>query len=252
LPRGFNTPYVNTIPPEQQPPSPVTGNGAPDQELHPLERPNGDGGQGRTPHTNWRPRSPRTTAPSAARFTRLGSITFFARTEKFSGDMVYFQGHAAPGILWRVRFSKGTLDEKHLQNFRAANSPTAAGCRRNPHPYLMPSSAVPDRSPMGLRPAFVHITKGAFNRYLQARGPVPNGRRNQGLVLWSVTGESDDGETLVRSRSRRARTSTTIVWVVELHLQRLDGPVRARQNHPGTPRLRYWAPLNVNQAHLGQ
>jgi len=98
LPRGFNTPYVNTIPPEQQPPFPLTGRwSAPDQELHPLER-HGDGGQGQL----HQPTSAATSRPTPRRqrFTRLGSITFSAeRTENFPGDMVYFQGHAAPGHL---------------------------------------------------------------------------------------------------------------------------------------------------------
>ena len=119
--------------------------------------------------------------------------------------MVYFQGHAAPGIYARA-FLEGRLDEQHLQNFRQELA-EGGGLSSYPHPYLMPDFWQFPTVSMGLGPIMSHLS-GAVQ-------PLPPGARpgemdggTEGLGFLG-DGESDEPETLGRSRSRRARTSTT-------------------------------------------
>ncbi len=165
LPIGSNTPYVNTIPVDQQPAYP--GDWRTEVRLKSLMRwnamamvvnanrkHNGLGG-----HIS--------TYASCATLLEVAFNHFFrGRTDKFQGDMVYFQGHAAPGVYARA-FLEGRLDESHLQNFRQELA-EGGGLSSYPHPYLMPEFWQFPTVSMGLGP-LMSIYQARFNRYLRAR-----------------------------------------------------------------------------------
>jgi pyruvate dehydrogenase E1 component len=112
---------------------------------------------------------------------RWRSITFFrGRTESFPGDIVYFQGHAAPGVYARA-FLEGRITEKHLHNFRQELA-EGGGLSSYPHPYLMPDFWQFPTVSMGLGP-IMSIYQARFNRYLQARKFVIGDQDPKGLVL---------------------------------------------------------------------
>jgi pyruvate dehydrogenase E1 component len=144
-----------------------------------------------------------------------------ARTDDFVGDMVYFQGHATPGIYARA-FLEGRLDEQHLQNFRQelAESP---GLSSYPHPYLMPDFWQFPTVSMGLGP-LLSIYQARFNRYMRARG-LMSGEESK---VWAFVGdgESDEPETLGALTLASRENLDNLIWVVNCNLQRLDGPVR--------------------------
>ena len=163
------------------------------------------------------------TYASAATLYEVGFNHFFrGRTENFPGDMVYFQGHAAPGIYARA-FLEGRLDEKHLQNFRQELA-DGGGLSSYPHPYLMPEFWQFPTVSMGLGP-ILSIYQARFNRYLQARGLA---KWTEEPKVWCFVGdgESDEPETLGSLTLASRENLDNLIWVVNCNLQRLDGPVR--------------------------
>ena len=135
--------------------------------------------------------------------------------------MVYFQGHATPGIYARA-FLEGRLDERHLQNFRQELA-EGGGLSSYPHPYLMPDFWQFPTVSMGLGP-LLSIYQARFNRYLRARGFI-NGEEPK---VWAFIGdgESDEPETLGSLTLASRENLDNLIWVVNCNLQRLDGPVR--------------------------
>ncbi len=220
VPRVVSTPYINTIPPEKQAAFP--GDWEMERQLKSYVRwnamamvvnanreHNGLGG-----HIS--------TYASAATLYEVAFNHFLrARTDDFVGDMVYFQGHATPGIYARA-FVEGRLDEHHLQHFRQELA-EGGGLSSYPHPYLMPDFWQFPTVSMGLGP-LMSIYQARFNRYLRARG-LMSGEEPR---VWAFLGdgETDEPETL-GSISLAARESLdNLVWVINCNLQRLDGPVR--------------------------
>jgi pyruvate dehydrogenase E1 component len=220
LPRGFNTPYVNTIPPEQQPPFP--GDWQMERRIKSYIRWNAMAMVVKANSTT-NVGGHISTYASAATLYEVGFNHFFrGRTEDVPGDMVSCQGHAAPGIYARA-FLEGRLDEKHLQNFRQELA-VGGGLSSYPHPYLMPEFWQFPTVSMGLGP-ILSIYQARFNRYLQARG----------LAKWTAEpkvwcfvgdGESDEPETLGSLTLASRENLDNLIWVVNCNLQRLDGPVR--------------------------
>jgi len=143
------------------------------------------------------------------------------RTEHFSGDEVYFQGHAAPGVYARA-FLEGRLSEAHLQNFRQELA-EGGGLSSYPHPYLMPDFWQFPTVSMGLGP-IMSIYQARFNRYLQARKFIGD----QDPKVWAFIGdgESDEPETLGSLTLAARENLDNLIWVINCNLQRLDGPVR--------------------------
>jgi pyruvate dehydrogenase E1 component len=220
LPRGFNTPYVNTIPPEQQPPFP--GDWQMERRIKSYIRWNAMAMVVKANSTT-NVGGHISTYASAATLYEVGFNHFFrGRTENFPGDMVYFQGHAAPGIYARA-FLEGRLDEKHLQNFRQELA-EGGGLSSYPHPYLMPEFWQFPTVSMGLGP-LLSIYQARFNRYLQARGLA---KWTEEPKVWCFVGdgESDEPETLGSLTLASRENLDNLVWVVNCNLQRLDGPVR--------------------------
>src|SRR5438445_2108516 len=144
-----------------------------------------------------------------------------APTADFAGDIVYFQGHATPGVYARA-FLEGRLDEHHLQNFRQELAPEG-GLSSYPHPYLMPEFWQFPTVSMGLGP-LLSIYQARFNRYLQARDLA----RGEEPKVWAFIGdgETDEPETLGSLTLATRENLDNLLWVINCNLQRLDGPVR--------------------------
>jgi pyruvate dehydrogenase E1 component len=220
LTRGFNTPYVNTIPPEQQTPFP--GDWQMERRIKSYIRWNAMAMVVKANSTT-NVGGHISTFASAATLYEVGFNHFFrGRTENFPGDMVYFQGHAAPGIYARA-FLEGRLDERHLQNFRQELA-DGGGLSSYPHPYLMPEFWQFPTVSMGLGP-LLSIYQARFNRYLRARGLA---KWTEEPKVWCFVGdgESDEPETLGSLTLASRENLDNLIWVVNCNLQRLDGPVR--------------------------
>jgi pyruvate dehydrogenase E1 component len=136
-------------------------------------------------------------------------------------DIVYFQGHASPGIYARA-FLEGRLTEKHLQHFRQELA-DGGGLSSYPHPYLMPEFWQFPTVSMGLGP-IMSIYQARFNRYMRARGFLTGDESK----VWCFVGdgESDEPETLGSLTLASREKLDNLIWVVNCNLQRLDGPVR--------------------------
>jgi len=168
------------------------------------------------------------TGVSPVRFGNVGTPSASAETDgrdaraTFPGDLVYFQGHATPGIYARA-FLEGRLDEHHLQNFRQELA-EGGGLSSYPHPYLMPEFWQFPTVSMGLGP-IVSIHQARFNRYLQARKLVDWAEEPK---LWAFLGdgECDEPETLGAITLPARENLDNLIWVINCNLQRLDGPVR--------------------------
>ena len=163
------------------------------------------------------------TFASAATLYEVAFNHFFrGRTENFPGDIVYFQGHAAPGMYARA-FLEGRLDERHLQNFRQELA-EGGGLSSYPHPYLMPDFWQFPTVSMGLGP-IMSLYQARFNRYLQARGLV-NWKEEPKVWAFLGDGECDEPETLGAITLAARENLDNLIWVINCNLQRLDGPVR--------------------------
>ncbi|HUA19672.1 MAG TPA: pyruvate dehydrogenase (acetyl-transferring), homodimeric type [Bryobacteraceae bacterium] len=219
-PQGLKTPYINTIPVEEEVPYP--GNRAIERRIKSLIRWNAlamvvrankhDAGIGG--HIS--------TYASLATLTEVGHNHFFhARYGDQPGDFVYFQGHASPGEYSRA-FLEGRLTEKHLENFRHELR-EHPGLSSYPHPWLMPGFWQFPTVSMGLGPINA-IYQARFMRYLENRGVIPvTGRK-----IWAFVGdgESDEPETLGALTLAARERLDNLIFVVNCNLQRLDGPVR--------------------------
>ena len=212
------TPYVNTIPPERELPYP--GDLGIEKRLNAFIRWNaltmvlragkhsGVGG-----HI--------ATYASAAVLYDVGFDHFFrGRTDTFAGDLVYIQGHSAPGIYGRA-FTEGRLTEAQLDNFRRETD--RDGVSSYPHPRLMPDFWQFPTVSMGLGP-ITAAYQARFMRYLENRGL----KEHQGRKVWAFLGdgEMDQPESLAAISLAGREKLDNIIFVVNCNLQRLDGPVR--------------------------
>lgn len=220
LPITAKTPYVNTIPREQQPPYP--GSREIERRIKSLIRWNA---MAMVVRANRDPASPGghiSTFASSATLYEVGFNHFFrAPKDEFSGDLIFIQGHATPGIYARA-FLEGRLTEQHLENFRRETRENG-GLSSYPHPWLMPAFWQFPTVSMGLGP-IVSIYQARFNRYLEDRGlkPADDAR------VWGFfgDGEMDEPESLGALTLASREQLDNLTWVVNCNLQRLDGPVR--------------------------
>lgn len=162
------------------------------------------------------------TFASSATLYEVGFNHFFrAPKDEFSGDLIFIQGHATPGIYARA-FLEGRLTEQHLENFRRETRENG-GLSSYPHPWLMPAFWQFPTVSMGLGP-IVSIYQARFNRYLEDRGlkPADDAR------VWGFfgDGEMDEPESLGALTLASREQLDNLTWVVNCNLQRLDGPVR--------------------------
>jgi len=136
------------------------------------------------------------------------------------GDLIYFQGHSAPGVYARS-YLEGRLTEEQLDNFR--REVDGDGLSSYPHPWLMPDYWQFPTVSMGLGPLQA-IYQAHVMKYLDSRGLVEMGDRK----VWAFLGdgETDEPESLgALSLAGRERLDN-LIFVVNCNLQRLDGPVR--------------------------
>ncbi|MGB5672637.1 MAG: pyruvate dehydrogenase (acetyl-transferring), homodimeric type [Sedimenticolaceae bacterium] len=158
---------------------------------------------------------------SGATLFDVGFNHFFrASNDNQEGDLVFFQGHSAPGIYARA-FLEGRLSEEQLHNFR--QEVDGGGLPSYPHPWLMPNFWQFPTVSMGLGPLMA-IYQARFMRYLHDRGLANAGDRK----VWAYMGdgEMDEPESLGAISLAARERLDNLVFVVNCNLQRLDGPVR--------------------------
>ncbi len=215
------TPYVNTIPPHEEPPYP--GDRDIERRIKNLVRWNAMAMVVRANREDEGIGGHLATYASAATLYEVGFNHFFrGRGESgFGGDLVFFQGHASPGIYSRA-FLEGRLTATHLENFRRELAP-GGGLASYPHPWLMPDFWEFPTVSMGLGP-ITSIYQARFMKYLQSRGLLETAGRR----VWAFLGdgECDEPETLGAISLASREHLDNLIFVVNCNLQRLDGPVR--------------------------
>ncbi len=220
LPFTANTPYVNSIPVEQQPLYP--GNRDLERRIKSIIRWNAMAMVVRANRMSPGIGGHISTFASAATLLEVGFNHFFrGSTGESSGDQVYFQGHASPGIYARA-FLEGRLSEEQLENFRRELAP-GGGLSSYPHPYLMPNFWQFPTVSMGLAPIMA-IYQARFNKYLTDRGIKDTSDSH----VWAFLGdgETDEPETLGAITLASREKLDNLIFVINCNLQRLDGPVR--------------------------
>ena len=219
MPTGINTPYLNTIAVEDQPPYP--GDRDLERRIKSIIRWNALAMVVRA-NKNTNVGGHISTFASAATLYEVGFNHFFrGRTDHSDGDIIYFQGHASPGMYARA-FLEGRLTEQNLKNFRQELQP-GGGLSSYPHPWLMPNFWQYPTVSMGLGP-IMSIYQARFNRYLHDR----NLTTTDDLKVWAFLGdgECDEPETLGAISLAGREQLDNLIWVINCNLQRLDGPVR--------------------------
>jgi pyruvate dehydrogenase E1 component len=220
LPVTTTTPYINTIPPDEQPRFP--GNREIERRIKSIVRWNAMAMVTRANRGDSHLGGHISTFASAATLYEIGQNHFFrGRTPEFSGDLVYIQGHASPGMYARA-FLEGRLTEEHLTNFRR-DLAEGGGVTSYPHPWLMPDFWQFPTVSMGLGP-ITAIYQARFQHYLIDRGLL----EDDGAKIWAFLGdgECDEPETLGAITLAAREKLDNLIFVINCNLQRLDGPVR--------------------------
>ena len=220
IPFAANTPYINTIPKSEQPPYP--GDRQIERRIKSFVRWNAMAMVVRANRMSEGIGGHISTYASSATLLEVGFNHFFrAKTDNSSGDQIFFQGHASPGIYSRA-YVERRLDAQHLRNFRRELE-HGGGLSSYPHPWLMPDFWEFPTVSMGLAP-ITSIYQARFNRYLEDRGLL----RTSGSRVWAFLGdgEMDEPESLGAITLAARERLDNLTWVVNCNLQRLDGPVR--------------------------
>ncbi|NBT05984.1 MAG: pyruvate dehydrogenase (acetyl-transferring), homodimeric type, partial [Betaproteobacteria bacterium] len=218
-PQSLTTAYVNSIQPEQQPPYPA------DRELETRVR----------ALIRWNAmaivlRANRDSSELGGHIASYqSSVTLYetgfshfwhAPTADHGGDLIFFQGHSAPGIYARA-FLEGRLSAEQLDNFRRETG--GRGLSSYPHPWLMPDFWQFPTVSMGLGP-LIAIYQARFLHYLDDRGLA--GTRERKVWCFLGDGECDEPESLGEIALAGREHLDNLIFVVNCNLQRLDGPVR--------------------------
>ena len=242
LPYSATTAYLNTIPPAKEEQSP--GDPAIEWRIRSIVRWNamamvvqanrkaGDLGG----HIS--------SFASSATLYDVGFNHFFhAPSKDHGGDMLFVQGHSAPGIYSRA-FLTGRITENQMNNFR--QEVDGEGLSSYPHPWLMPDYWQFPTVSMGLGPIMA-IYQARFMRYLENRGlKEPSNRK-----VWAFIGdgETDEPESMGAIGLAARENLDNLIFVVNCNLQRLDGPVRGNgkiiQELEGTFRGAGWNVIKV-------
>src|ERR1017187_1405817 len=220
LPFSATTPYQNSIPTVKQPPFP--GSQALERRIKSLVRWNALAMVMRANKRQEGIGGHISTYASAATLYEVAFDHFFrAQTPDGDRDLVYFQGHASPGIYSRA-FLEGRITQKQLENFRRELA-DGGGLSSYPHPWLMKDFWEFPTVSMGLGPIQA-IYQARLKRYLENRRLKPC---NQGKV-WAFLGdgETDEPESLGAITLASREKLDNLIFVVNCNLQRLDGPVR--------------------------
>ncbi|MBI3127434.1 MAG: pyruvate dehydrogenase (acetyl-transferring), homodimeric type [Candidatus Tectomicrobia bacterium] len=220
LPFSANTPYINTIPREKQPPFP--GDRQLERRIKSLVRWNAMAMVVRANRQDSSIGGHISTYASAATLYEVAFNHFLrGKDHPGGGDHVYFQGHSTPGIYARA-FLEGRLTETQMNNFRRELRPEG-GLSSYPHPWLMPDFWEFPTVSMGLAPLMA-IYQARFNRYLEDRGLKDTS--DQKVWAFLGDGEMDEPESLGAITLPAREKLDNLVFVINCNLQRLDGPVR--------------------------
>lgn len=158
---------------------------------------------------------------SSATLYDIGYNHFFRGFDNGNlGDLVFYQGHSAPGMYARS-YLEGRLDEGQLDNFR--REVDGNGLSSYPHPWLMPDYWQFPTVSMGLGPIQA-IYQARVMKYQQHRGLIDHGDRN--VWCFMGDGECDEPESLGAISLAGRESLGNLVFVINCNLQRLDGPVR--------------------------
>ena len=218
LPYSANTAYLNTIPPAKESRSP--GDAAIEWRLRSLCRWNAMSMVIKANRDNSGVGGHIASFASAATLYDVGFNHFFrAPGHEDGGDLLYIQGHSAPGIYARA-FLEGRLGEEDLLRFRRE---VGGGLPSYPHPRLMPDFWSFPTVSMGLGPIMA-IYQARFMRYLENRAITKAPRRR----VWAFMGdgEMDEPESMGAIGLAGRERLDNLVFVINCNLQRLDGPVR--------------------------
>ena len=219
FPFTANTPYINTIAAEDQ--ALLPGSQDIERRIKSIVRWNAAAMVVRANKAEEGIGGHISTYASAATLYEVGFNHFFRGHESPDADIIFFQGHAAPGIYARA-YLEGRLNETHLENFRREMR-EGGGLSSYPHPWLMPNFWEYPSVSMGLGP-IMSIYQARFMRYLEGRGL----RAKSTAKVWAFLGdgETDEPEALGAITLPARERLDNLIFVINCNLQRLDGPVR--------------------------
>lgn len=215
----FNTPYINSIPPEKEVEYP--GDLKIEKKLTGMIRWNAMAMVARANQNDKGIGGHISTYGSIANLWEVGFHHFFKVDEKGLADMVYFQGHASPGVYARA-YLEGRISEKQLENFRHELR-EEKGLSSYPHPHLMPDFWRFPTVSMGLAPVMA-IYQARYNKYLYNRGLIEE--NNKKVWAYLGDGEMDEPESTGAISIAARDKLENLIFVIDCNLQRLDGPVR--------------------------
>lgn len=219
LPFKTTTPYINTIEAAEE--ERLPGDPSLEHRVRSLERWNAIAMVAQAAKVTTELGGHISSYASAATLYSIGFNHFFrGSSDQHNGDLVYFQGHAAPGVYARA-YLEGRLNEEQLRNFR--RDVDGKGLTSYPHPWLMPQFWQFPTVSMGLGP-LTGIYQARFMKYLNDRGL----KQEQGRKVWVFAGdgEMDEPESLGAISLAAREHLDNLIFVVNCNLQRLDGPVR--------------------------
>ncbi|MES9862780.1 MAG: pyruvate dehydrogenase (acetyl-transferring), homodimeric type [Candidatus Thiodiazotropha sp. LLP2] len=219
LPFSANTAYINTIPVTKQQRFP--GDRAMERRIRSFIRWNAMAMVVQANRISTELGGHISSFASSATLFDVGFNHFFhAPTKERDGDLIFFQGHSAPGVYARA-YLEGRLSEEQLYSFR--QEVDGNGLSSYPHPWLMPGFWQFPTVSMGLGPLMA-IYQARFMRYLHDRGMVNTDERK----VWAFCGdgEMDEPEALGAISLAGRERLDNLVFVINCNLQRLDGPVR--------------------------
>ncbi len=214
------TPYINTIPVSEQVAYP--GDREIERRIKSLVRWNAAAMVVRANRESEGIGGHISTFASSATLYEVGFNHFFrGKDAGTSGDIIFFQGHASPGIYARA-FLEGRLTEENLKNFRHERR-EGGGLSSYPHPWLMPDFWEFPTVSMGLGP-LMSIYQARYVKYLENRGLKATS--DQKVWAFIGDGETDEPEALGAITLASREKLDNLIFVINCNLQRLDGPVR--------------------------
>ena len=220
VPSQINTPYVNTIPVHEEVPYP--GDRALERRIKSIIRWNAAAMVTRANKYDVGIGGHISTFASLAAISEVGFNHIFRGSYgDQAGDLLYYQGHASPGVYSRA-FLEGRLNEDHLLNFRheLRDKP---GLSSYPHPWLMQDFWQFPTVSMGLGP-INSIYNARFLRYLENRGILPKSDRK--VYAFLGDGEMDEPESTGALHVAAREKLDNLCFLINCDLQRFDGPVR--------------------------
>ncbi|WIM83211.1 pyruvate dehydrogenase (acetyl-transferring), homodimeric type [Gallibacterium anatis] len=218
LPTGMTTDYINTIPVSEEPNYP--GNLDLERRIRSAIRWNAIMAVLRASKKGLELGGHMASFQSSATLYEVCFNHFFkARNEKNGGDLVFFQGHIAPGIYARA-FVEGRLTEEQMDNFR--QEVHGKGLSSYPHPRLLPEFWQFPTVSMGLGPLNA-IYNARFLKYLHNRGLKDTS--DQTVYAFLGDGEMDEVESRGAIAFAAREKLDNLIFVINCNLQRLDGPV---------------------------